>query len=107
MSSPPFAYHEPKPGTLSLSGELTLASAEDLKQILLDAIERNPTLDVDLLNVTLIDTAGVQLLLMLDREAARLDKKLGWLGCSLAVEETLELLDLFSVIGHPAAVVWG
>lgn len=106
MTSRSFSHLEPRPGTLTLSGELTLPSARELKQVLLDALQQGPSLEVDLLNVTVIDTAGVQLLLMLEREAARLEKKLGWLGLSLAVEETLELLDLFSVVGAPAAVVW-
>lgn len=100
-------YHEPRPGILALSGELTLSTAKEIKEVMLRLIAAHPKLEIDLLNVTRLDTAGVQVLLLAQREATRHDKTLGWLGYSLAVEEVLELLDLSSALGQPAAVVWG
>ncbi|MDB4975847.1 MAG: anti-sigma factor antagonist [Myxococcaceae bacterium] len=99
-------HYEPRPGALSLTGELTLTNVTALKEVLLRALAAHPELELDLLNVSIIDTAGVQLLIMLHREATRLGKRLAWLGYSLAVEEALELLDLAPVLGRPAAVVW-
>lgn len=101
-----FVYSEPRPGVLTLSGELTVDSARELNTVLLEALGKVPKLEVDLLNVTKLDTAGVQLLLLLVREARAQDKQLAWLGYGLAVEEVVELLDLGDLLGRPAAVVW-
>jgi anti-sigma B factor antagonist len=101
-----FEHHEPRPGVLFLSGDLTIESAPAIKSVLLDGLRQHPKLEVDLLNVTTIDTAGVQLLVLLQREATRADKTLKWLGYSMVVEEVLDLLALSDVLGKPAAVVW-
>ena len=101
-----FTQSEPRAGVLALAGELCWEDAPELKQVLLDALARTPRLELDLLNVTRLDTAGVQLLLMLHAEAQRCDKPLSWLGCSLAVEEVLELLGLSDALGRPQLVIW-
>ena len=101
-----FSHHVPKPGVLALSGEVTMANATAIKDVLLGALASGPHLEVDLLNVTKLDTAGVQLLLLLQREAAERGVTLGFLGFSLSVEEVLDLLDLGHVLGSPRAVVW-
>lgn len=101
-----FSHHAPKPGVLALSGDFTLAHATAIKQVLTDALSQGDRLEVDLLNVTKLDTAGVQLLVLLQREANARGITLRWLGYSLAVEEVLELLDLGHLLGRPSAVVW-
>jgi anti-sigma B factor antagonist len=101
-----FSLCEPRPGVLALSGELTISTAVELKPLLIAALRQQTRLEVDLLNVTRLDTAGVQLLLLLHREATRTGTCLSWLGYSLAVEEVLELLDLAYLLGSPSAVVW-
>ena len=101
-----FTHVAPRPGVLTLSGELTVSGAAELRELFLRVITENETVEVDLLNVTRIDTAGVQLLILLRREAAARGKTLRLLGYSLAVEEALELLDLMRTFGQPAAVVW-
>lgn len=97
---------EPRPGVLALSGELTFPNATALRDALLGALSKSDRLEVDLLNVTKLDTAGVQLLILVHREAARLGRPLVWLGYSLAVEEVFDLLDLRHLLGQPSAVVW-
>jgi anti-anti-sigma factor len=56
---------------------------------------------LDLANVTEFDSAGVQLLLMARREAARLGKRLALQAASPAVRDTFALLGLTSE-GEPA-----
>jgi anti-anti-sigma regulatory factor len=63
-------------------------------------------LELDLLNVTKLDTAGVQLLVLAHREVHARGKELRWLGFSLAVQEVFELLDLNDLLGRPGAVLW-
>lgn len=101
-----FAHAEPRSGVLALSGELTVAHAQELHALFVRFLAAHAALEIDLLNVTKLDTAGVQLLLMLHREANSANKPLHFLGHSLAVEEVLELLGLTDVLGQPAAVVW-
>ena len=101
-----FNHHAPKPGVLALSGDFTLPYAGTIKHVLLAALGQGDRLEVDLLNVTKLDTAGVQLLVLLQAEAKARGVSLRWLGYSLAVEEVLELLDLGHLLGRPSAVVW-
>lgn len=101
-----FAHSEPRQGILALSGELTVATANEVKGVLMSFLGSHARVEVDLLNVTRLDTAGVQLLLLLHREAEAAGKSLIWLGYSLAVEEVFDLLDLSPLLGRPAAVVW-
>lgn len=103
---PEFSHHEPRPGILALSGELTLRDASELKSLLSRFVQESSSPELDLLNVTHMDTAGVQLLLFAHGEATRAGKSLKWLGFSLAVEELLDLLNLSDLLGRPAAVVW-
>jgi len=101
-----FTLDEPRPGVLCVSGELTFGSAHALHAALRDALQRHPDLEVDLLNVTKLDTAGLQLLIGLQQEAQARGKSLRWRGFSLAVAEVIELLDLAEVLGRPGVVVW-
>ena len=75
---------------LRLEGELTISRAAELKQTLLDAL--TGALDVDLSGVTAIDGAGVQLLVMLDREATRRDVPIDWRAPSRAVRTAFDRL---------------
>lgn len=97
---------EPRANVLTLFGELTLSHAKEVRERLFSALSRNPALEVDLLNVTRVDTAGLQLLILLHREALASGKQLRWLGFSLAVQEAFELLDLGELLGRPGAVLW-
>jgi anti-anti-sigma factor len=101
-----FSHCEPRSSVLALAGDLTIHEAQELKSVLVRFVTESKAPEIDLLNVTAIDTAGLQLLLLIGREATRTGKTLKWLGFSLAVEELLELLNLSDQLGRPAAVVW-
>jgi anti-anti-sigma factor len=102
-----FVHSVPRSGVLCLGGELTVTNAREIKALLLEHIRSHERLEVDLLNVSKFDSAGVQLLLMLHNEASARGKQLEWLGFSLTVAETLELLGLTETLGRPGAVMWG
>jgi anti-sigma B factor antagonist len=97
---------EPRANVITLFGDLTLSHAKELHGHLFAALGRHPALEVDLLNVTQIDSAGLQLLILLHREALACGKDLRWLGFSLVVQEAFELLDLAELLGRPGAVLW-
>lgn len=79
---------------LRLDGELTIYRAAELKPVLLDAVRRSPEPRFDLSEVTEIDTAGVQLLLLSRREAASLDRTFALVQPSAAVREAFALFEL-------------
>ena len=75
-------------------GELSIYTAADSKVALLNALAGAEDLEIDLASVTEIDTAGVQLLILLKREANRQGKRLvltelyhlaGWFGDPLVI----------------------
>jgi anti-anti-sigma factor len=80
-----------------VDGELTIYSAaEDLKG-LLRALDRAASLEIDLSQVSEMDTAGLQLLLLVKREADRRGKAMRLVAHSAAA---LGVLDAYNLIGH-------
>jgi anti-sigma B factor antagonist len=88
---------------LQIEGSMTFARATELHRAMLDALQAQPSpVEFDLSDVTEIDSAGVQLLLLAKRTAAASDKELKLVGQSSAVLRALELLRLDTHFGQPA-----
>jgi anti-anti-sigma factor len=79
---------------LQLAGELTIYTAADLKPQLLQALTECTALDLHLGQISELDTAGLQQLLLARREAARLGKTLRLLEPSAAAREVLAFMQL-------------
>lgn len=86
---------------LAVEGELAIYRANELKHTFLRALESAGTLIVDLSAVTEIDSAGVQLLMMLDASAREIGCELRLVGHSPAVREVFELIDLAGYFNDP------
>jgi anti-anti-sigma factor len=84
-----------------LAGELTIYQAKAIKTTLLAAIGSQPRLEIDLSQVTGIDTAGVQLLLLAKREASRRGGELRLAGHSEPVIKVIDLLNIGGELGDP------
>ena len=67
-------------GTLTLSGELTIQRAGELKDRLLEAQESVPSLLLNLEGVAEVDASCFQLLCSAHRSAVQADKGLGFTG---------------------------
>ncbi len=87
-----------------LEGEVTIYQAEQMKQDLLVALERAQVLELNLAGVTDIDTAGVQLLMLLKETASAGNKQLRLVAHSEAVVDVLELIDLVPYFGDPLVI---
>lgn len=85
--------------TLSLEGELTIFTAAERKPSLLEFLKSGEQLAINLAGVSEIDTAGLQLLILLKREAAQTGKTLVFDMHSKAVLEILELANLTTAFG--------
>ncbi|MBT2341616.1 MULTISPECIES: STAS domain-containing protein [Pseudomonas] len=79
---------------VQIDGELTIYTVADLSAQWLPRLGATPRMDVDLSQITEMDGAGLQLLLMALREAAKAGTHLTLTGRSKAVTETLELCNL-------------
>ncbi len=88
---------------LRLEGDLTIYQAAELKRRLMEFVARAEAPGLDLAEVTDMDTAGLQLLLLARRAAAADAKPLQLLGASPAVMEVLALCNLDSWLDAASA----
>jgi anti-sigma B factor antagonist len=79
--------------------EMTVAHAQQLKPFLMERLKLCQNLDVNLSGVTEFDTAGVQLLILLKKEAMAYGKKVEFTSCSPAVKRVVELYKLSDFLG--------
>ncbi|HEX8592679.1 MAG TPA: STAS domain-containing protein [Pseudomonas sp.] len=79
---------------VEIDGELTIYTVADLAAQLLPALGGAPRMEIDLAQVTEVDGAGLQLLMLLRREAARAGAALTVPRQSETVSHTLELCNL-------------
>lgn len=93
-----------KGARMRIVGEMTVYTAAALhKQVLAGVGERAATRLLDLSEVTEIDTAGLQILLVARRHASGLGRELQIVDPSPAVSEVLELLQLTAITGAATA----
>ncbi|TWI54850.1 anti-anti-sigma factor [Pseudomonas duriflava] len=89
---------------VALDGPLTIYTAADSKPKLLEPLQAGQEVEFDLAGVDEFDSAGLQLLILAKREAARLDCRLSLCNHSPAVVELLELSGLASFFGDPLLI---
>ncbi|WP_034295376.1 STAS domain-containing protein [Herbaspirillum sp. RV1423] len=93
---------------LQVSGGLTIFQAAEYKPQLLGASDHaDDVLELDLSGVDEIDTAGLQLLLLLRREAAAQYKQLILSSASPAVQSVLDMLRLQDSFNSGASAAQG
>jgi len=88
----------------SLTEDLTIYHALDHKRTLLDALAQADELEVDLLQVSEIDTAGLQLLILLKKEAQRVGKRVAIVAHSQAVRSAIDFCNLAAELGDPLLI---
>jgi len=89
---------------LTLETDLTIYTALDARQRLLDAVRQAERLELDLSRVGEMDTAGFQLLVMAKREAQRLGRDLSMVAHSPAVQEVIEFYNMSAFFGDPVVI---
>ncbi|RUO31913.1 hypothetical protein CWE12_02640 [Aliidiomarina sedimenti] len=88
-----------------LEGELTIYHAFELYQALSSANMGEAPLDLDLGQVSLVDSSGVQLLVLLKKVFARHHQELRIVTCSEAVKDAVGLFGLNGFFGLTAVPV--
>ena len=94
---------EVKPQQISLKGSLDIFRAPELKMSLLKAVASGST-ELDLHEVDLLDTAGLQVLVLAKREAGRLGHDFRIIAHSPEVQETLNLCGMVGWFGGPLLI---
>ena len=89
---------------LSLTENLTIYHAFEQKNMLLDALAVGDDLELDLLQVNEIDTAGLQLLILLKKEAQRTGKRVFIVAHSQAVRSVIDFCNLAAELGDPLVI---
>jgi len=86
-----------------VEGEMTIYQAAELKGPLVDALHECREMEIDLTDVGEIDTAGIQVLLLMKREAERAGKALRLVCPSAAVIGVFALYNLVSYLNDSNA----
>lgn len=90
-------------GNLAVVGEMNMYCAGELKSTLLSAVsDRRGEAIIDLSDVSEIDTAGLQVLLLMRRLARASGRRFALIDPSIPVTEVLELCGLGSAIERAA-----
>jgi len=89
---------------LSLSGDLTIYHALEQKQLMLDALAATPELELNLSQVGEIDTAGLQLLILLKKEAQKAGKRVRIVAHSQAVSSVIDFCNMATEFGDPVVI---
>lgn len=89
---------------VALAEDFTIYSAAQNKENLLGQLDSSQGLELDLSGVEEMDSAGLQVLMLLKREADNRGKPLHLINHSQAVVEVFELLDLAGYFGDPLVI---
>ena len=89
---------------LVLSDDMTIYNAAVQKMKLLEALSECAELDIDLSQVSEMDTAGFQVLLLTKREALKANKTVRLTAHSKPVTELLDLYNMASYFGDPMVI---
>jgi anti-sigma B factor antagonist len=89
---------------LHIEGDMTIYTAAELKAALMPHLIQPQEYEIDLSEVSEIDSAGLQLLMLAKREAERHTSTVRLTGHSRAVLEVLDLCDLVTYFGDQVLV---
>lgn len=83
---------------------MTIYHASELKKQLFTYLEEFDEIDIDLSKVSELDSAGVQLLMLMKREVSQINGSLRLFSHSRAVLELFELYNLAAYFGDPLLI---
>lgn len=89
---------------LVVTEDLTIYHALEQKQVLLDALAATSVLELNLAQVSEIDTAGLQLLVLLKKEAQRAGKQVRIVAHSQAVSSVIDFCNMAAEFGDPLVI---
>jgi anti-anti-sigma factor len=94
----------PSSQQLSIIEDMTIYHALEHKQVLLDALSTTRDLELNLSQVGEIDSAGLQLLILLKKEAQRVGKSVRIVAHSQAVSAVIDFCNMAGEFGDPLII---
>ena len=85
---------------VSIAGEMTIYAAAELKAPLWTAVQAAPSVEVDLSQVSELDTAGLQLLMLIKKHPPK-DTRIAFVNHSQVVIDVIELMNLAAYFNDP------
>ena len=89
---------------IAIEGPMTIYEAAENKRTLLEALGRGAELEIDLSGVSEMDTAGIQLLLLVKREGTKANKRVRLTAHSHASLDAIDLFELGGYFGDPVVI---
>jgi anti-anti-sigma factor len=89
---------------LILDGPMTVYNAIEVKDQLMNGLRAAPIFELDLSHVSEMDTAGIQLLILVKRESQRLGHSLRIVAHSPAVREVIDFYNMDAFFGDPMVI---
>jgi len=89
---------------LILDGSMNIYNAMEIKGRLMDGLRAAPILELDLSHVSEVDTAGIQLLILVKRESQRLGHDLRIVAHSPTVREVIDFYNMDAFFGDPMVI---
>lgn len=89
---------------LTLEGPMTIYNASEVKTRLLNGLQSAATVELDLSNVSEMDTAGFQLLVLAKQESQRNGHTLRIIAHSPAVREVIDFYNMDAFFGDPMVI---
>lgn len=86
---------------IAIDGEMTIFEASEIYQKILGSIRNSKDIEIDLSEVSEIDTAGLQLIMVAKILNAANGGRLSLINHSKAVQDILELTNLGGFFGDP------
>ena len=86
---------------LNVEGEMTIYQADEIKRKFVSVLANSQEIELDLAKVSDLDSAGLQLLCLLKREASALGKPLRIAAHSPAVIDVIDRFNLAAYFGDP------
>lgn len=84
--------------------EMTIYSAVENKDVLMKHLASEGDLEIDLSEISELDSTGLQLLILLKREAKLKNKAISFVGHNEVVLEVFELFNIASFFGDPMLI---
>lgn len=89
---------------IALNEDLTIYHALEQKQMLLETLANTDVLELDLSHVGEMDTAGLQLLILLKKEAQIAGKRVSIVAHSQAVRSVIDFCNVATEFGDPLVI---
>jgi len=89
---------------IAIKDEMVIYNVLEQKNLLYPHIKPEHELQIDLSDVSEIDSAGIQLLIFLKNEATRQQTELSFINHSQAVVEVVEIFNLSSFFNDPVVL---